>query len=166
MASHETTEMHRGDTDDDDGDDEDDEDGEERERERKRREHGNIVEEAAEEMVEAATGTRGMRSSGRRMDEDEDEEEAEEQGSVRTVADRTPRQVEEGIVSGGGDGDRAAGAEGSTDEQHQPRKDDGGDAGKDAGIMDQTNLLPVRQIIVVFAGLSAALFCSLLDQTM
>jgi hypothetical protein len=160
MASHETTEMHRGDT------DEDDEDGEDRDRERKRREDGNIVEEAAEEMVEAATGTRGMRSRGTRMDEDEEEED-EERGSVRTVAERTPRQVEEGIVSGGDDGDRAAGAEGSTDEQHQPRKDDGGDAGaKDAGIMDQTNLLPVRQIIVVFAGLSAALFCSLLDQTM
>jgi hypothetical protein len=31
---------------------------------------------------------------------------------------------------------------------------------------DQTNLLPVRQVIVIFMGLNCALFCSLLDQTM
>lgn len=33
-------------------------------------------------------------------------------------------------------------------------------------LQDQTNLLPVRQVITVFIGLSMALFCSLLDQTM
>jgi hypothetical protein len=33
-------------------------------------------------------------------------------------------------------------------------------------LQDQTNLLPVRQVIFVFAGLSSALFVSLLDQTM
>lgn len=33
-------------------------------------------------------------------------------------------------------------------------------------LQDQTNLLPVRQVLVVFVGLSMALFCSLLDQTM
>lgn len=33
-------------------------------------------------------------------------------------------------------------------------------------LQDQTNLLPTRQVITVFAGLTAALFCSLLDQTM
>ncbi|ORY25555.1 major facilitator superfamily domain-containing protein [Naematelia encephala] len=32
-------------------------------------------------------------------------------------------------------------------------------------LQDQTNLLPLRQVIVVFVGLSCALFCSLLDQT-
>lgn len=37
---------------------------------------------------------------------------------------------------------------------------------KPVELQDQTNLLPVKQVIVVFAGLSAALFCSLLDQTM
>jgi hypothetical protein len=33
-------------------------------------------------------------------------------------------------------------------------------------LQDQTNLLPVRQVLGVFVGLSVALFCSLLDQTM
>jgi len=33
-------------------------------------------------------------------------------------------------------------------------------------LQDQTNLLPVRQVIVIFMGLNCALFCSLLDQTM
>jgi hypothetical protein len=33
-------------------------------------------------------------------------------------------------------------------------------------LQDQTNLLPVRQVIAVFMGLNCALFCSLLDQTM
>jgi hypothetical protein len=33
-------------------------------------------------------------------------------------------------------------------------------------LQDQTNLLPAKQIIVVFLGLSCALFVSLLDQTM
>lgn len=33
-------------------------------------------------------------------------------------------------------------------------------------LQDQTNLLPVRQVVFVFLGLSCALFVSLLDQTM
>lgn len=33
-------------------------------------------------------------------------------------------------------------------------------------LQDQTNLLPTKQIIFVFVGLTCALFCSLLDQTM
>ncbi|BEJ12702.1 hypothetical protein CspHIS471_0211620 [Cutaneotrichosporon sp. HIS471] len=32
-------------------------------------------------------------------------------------------------------------------------------------LQDQTNLLPVRQVIVIFMGLNCALFCSLLEQT-
>ncbi|WVR05959.1 hypothetical protein IAU60_002986 [Kwoniella sp. DSM 27419] len=36
---------------------------------------------------------------------------------------------------------------------------------KEVELQDQTNLLPVRQVITVFAGLTCALFCSLLDQT-
>ncbi|KAE9369700.1 putative tetracycline efflux protein [Stipitochalara longipes BDJ] len=32
-------------------------------------------------------------------------------------------------------------------------------------LQDQTNLLPLKQLLIVFAGLSCALFCSLLDQT-
>lgn len=33
-------------------------------------------------------------------------------------------------------------------------------------LQDQTNLLPVKQIMLIFMGLNCALFCSLLDQTM
>jgi len=33
-------------------------------------------------------------------------------------------------------------------------------------LQDQTNLLPVKQVILVFVGLTCALFCSLIDQTM
>lgn len=33
-------------------------------------------------------------------------------------------------------------------------------------LQDQTNLLPFRQVIIVCSGLTCALFCSLLDQTM
>jgi len=36
---------------------------------------------------------------------------------------------------------------------------------KEVELQDQTNLLPIRQVIFVFIGLTCALFCSLLDQT-
>lgn len=43
----------------------------------------------------------------------------------------------------------------------------GGKKGKkEVELQDQTNLLPVRQVIFVFVGLTCAIFCSLLDQTM
>ena len=34
------------------------------------------------------------------------------------------------------------------------------------GLEDQTNFLPTKQVIMVFMGLSIALACSMLDQTM
>ena len=34
------------------------------------------------------------------------------------------------------------------------------------GLTDQTNFLPTKQVIMVFLGLSVALACSFLDQTM
>lgn len=33
-------------------------------------------------------------------------------------------------------------------------------------LQDQTNLLPTKQVLMVFVGLTASIFCSLLDQTM
>ena len=42
----------------------------------------------------------------------------------------------------------------------------GKDGGRQNDLQDQTNLLPVKQVIFVFLGLTCALFCSLLDQTM
>lgn len=46
--------------------------------------------------------------------------------------------------------------------------DSGGEAKKKNKyeLQDQTNLLPVKQVIVIFCGLNCALFCSLLEQTM
>lgn len=35
-----------------------------------------------------------------------------------------------------------------------------------AGLTDQTNFLPTKQVITVFLGLSVALACAFLDQTM
>lgn len=34
------------------------------------------------------------------------------------------------------------------------------------GLQDQTNFLPTRQVIIVFLGLSVALACAFLEQTM
>lgn len=45
-------------------------------------------------------------------------------------------------------------------------KDEQTSGKKEIVLQDQTNLLPVRQIIFVFVGLTCAIFCSLLDQTM
>ena len=42
----------------------------------------------------------------------------------------------------------------------------GGSKKKVVELQDQTNLLPTKQVILVFCGLTCALFCSLLDQTM
>lgn len=33
------------------------------------------------------------------------------------------------------------------------------------GLQDQTNLLPRKQVIIVFFGVCSAIFCSILDQT-
>lgn len=51
--------------------------------------------------------------------------------------------------------------------ESQPGENDGKKKGKkEVELQDQTNLLPVRQLIFVFIGLTCAIFCSLLDQTM
>jgi CRISPR/Cas system CMR subunit Cmr4 (Cas7 group RAMP superfamily) len=52
---------------------------------------------------------------------------------------------------------QVAGKEGKDEEDKEKKK---------VEVQDQTNLLPVRQIIFVFVGLTCAIFCSLLDQTM
>lgn len=65
--------------------------------------------------------------------------------------------------SNGSDGERTA---------HEEDRDGEGAAGDDKKdkkkfeLTDQTNLLPVKQVMLIFAGLNCALFCSLLDQTM
>ncbi|KAJ5651367.1 uncharacterized protein N7484_005090 [Penicillium longicatenatum] len=51
---------------------------------------------------------------------------------------------------------------GHVEAQQLPSNDTPNDKTK---LQDQTNLLPVKQLLIVFVGLSCALFCALLDQT-
>lgn len=106
------------------------------------------VEYALEEGIEAATGTAFQSSASFTTDD-----------GRAASGEKTGRRSSDG---------REAAAEGEDLEAQ-----DGGQSGSGKGkkrktveLQDQTNLLPVKQVIVVFAGLSAALFCSLLDQTM
>ncbi|KAJ5641162.1 hypothetical protein N7528_000787 [Penicillium herquei] len=46
--------------------------------------------------------------------------------------------------------------------QNTPQELIGNEKGK---LQDQTNLLPIKQLLIVFVGLSCALFCALIDQT-
>ena len=74
-----------------------------------------------------------------------------------TAAD-SPRDEEENVgfsrEISNGKGELAQGAGTGTD----------GKRGNE--LQDQTNLLPIKQVIFVFLGLTCALLCSLLDQTM
>jgi hypothetical protein len=65
--------------------------------------------------------------------------------------------------------DREIGGDSSSSDVEAQTKSQGGEGQKkkkQLELQDQTNLLPVKQVITVFVGLSMALFCSLLDQTM
>ncbi|OJJ45121.1 hypothetical protein ASPZODRAFT_18031 [Penicilliopsis zonata CBS 506.65] len=54
----------------------------------------------------------------------------------------------------------------STETLNEESKDEqNSDENSNKKLQDQTNLLPVKQLLIVFTGLSCALFCSLLDQT-
>lgn len=71
------------------------------------------------------------------------------------------------------DEERSVGMNSRTGEEAKTDADDGKDPAKsskpgkkEVELQDQTNLLPIRQVMMVFCGLTAALFCSLLDQTM
>ncbi|WVF70528.1 hypothetical protein IAT40_005319 [Kwoniella sp. CBS 6097] len=64
------------------------------------------------------------------------------------------------------DGDEPEGDGRPTDEEKIiDGKQSKGRKKKEVELQDQTNLLPAKQVILVFVGLTAALFCSLLDQT-
>lgn len=47
-----------------------------------------------------------------------------------------------------------------------PEGNTSGNAERSQELPDQTNLLPMKQLLIVFSGLSAAMFCSMLNQTM
>lgn len=61
------------------------------------------------------------------------------------------------LPSDGSDGERTAHEEEAVADDKDKKKFE---------LTDQTNLLPVKQVMLIFAGLNCALFCSLLDQTM
>lgn len=106
------------------------------------------VEDAVEEAIEASTGQiLGSRASfDTSSPQTPNEEEADQESSNGHGTQGADRDLEAQDGQAGGPGKRG-------------KK-------KEVELQDQTNLLPVKQIIIVFAGLSAALFCSLLDQTM
>jgi hypothetical protein len=53
-----------------------------------------------------------------------------------------------------------------SDDDAKPKEQSSPEAPSPHGLTDQTNFLPTRQVITVFLGLSVALACSFLDQTM
>lgn len=75
----------------------------------------------------------------------------QERGSLSDLEHDKPRDEEEKI--------------GSTDDEGDKKRDKHGHK-QAPELQDQTNLLPTKQVILVFLGLCCALFCSLLDQTM
>jgi hypothetical protein len=106
------------------------------------------AEYALEEGIEAATGTAFQSNTSLTTDD-----------APAASGEQTERSSLAGRDTGAEDQDLEA--------QDEERKESGkGKKRKTVELQDQTNLLPVKQVIVVFAGLSAALFCSLLDQTM
>jgi hypothetical protein len=91
---------------------------------------------------------------------EEDRMEAhEEKHESRNSRDSSAADLEIGAE----DAERRIGAE----EVPETEGETGVEAKKKAPeLQDQTNLLPVKQVILVFVGLTCALFCSLIDQTM
>ncbi|KAJ9099214.1 hypothetical protein QFC21_004094 [Naganishia friedmannii] len=105
------------------------------------------AEDAVEEAIEASTGQmlRSRRSSDTSNPQTLNGERGEQESSKDHVTQGADQDLEaqDGQIAEPGKGKKK----------------------KEIELQDQTNLLPVKQIIIVFAGLSAALFCSLLDQT-
>lgn len=124
--------------------DEHDEDDHDLNREDKFDRAERVLAETMDELGEAATGV----ETSRGQVETPDSAAASEQ----TLHESTPASSSSvtDLESGGG---KAAGA--PIDKK----------AAAEATLQDQTNLLPTRQVIIVFCGLSCAIFCTLLDQT-
>jgi hypothetical protein len=91
------------------------------------------------------------------------------QTSLRRMATHeTGGQEEDHTDNGtGGDGRLNTHQEEETrTEEHEESKTGLHGGKKEIVLQDQTNLLPARQVVFVFVGLTCAIFCSLLDQTM
>lgn len=92
-----------------------------------------------------------------------DEHEHEHEHDMSSSSEHEQRDEEKALESTESTGSR-------NDDEVERTK--GGDVGynekgkKKIELQDQTNLLPTKQVIFVFMGLTCALFCSLLDQTM
>jgi hypothetical protein len=122
---------------------------------------------------ETGTGAERTKDTGRTAhdphheheDEDASDRSDEHHAQLHVLSPNTERPVSDGgsaskedVGEGGGNGEKGTDVE--AQEEGQPGRR------KKLELQDQTNLLPARQVIIVFAGLSMALFCSLLDQTM
>ncbi|KAK4689712.1 MFS transporter, DHA2 family, glioxin efflux transporter, partial [Tremellales sp. Uapishka_1] len=86
------------------------------------------------------------------------------QNALRRMATTETGEMEEAEVEAQNRLDTHA--EGEAEEDHDVEKTAGVDKkAKAVQLQDQTNLLPVKQVILIFCGLTCALFCSLIDQT-
>lgn len=101
-----------------------------------------------------------VRQDGARMST-HDEHEAEDGASVASASASASRGDARKLDEEAAIESHGAGASDSRDLSAKP------DAADDKyALQDQTNLLPWKQVAVIFVGLNCALFCSLLDQTM
>ncbi|WWD17805.1 hypothetical protein CI109_102247 [Kwoniella shandongensis] len=85
-------------------------------------------------------------------------DEHEGEGSDHSSSNHHESPGEESAEMGGKGNDEEAKIDGKSKSSRWGKK-------KEVELQDQTNLLPVRQVVLVFCGLTCALFCSLLDQT-
>lgn len=131
------------------------------------------VVDALDEMGEATTGvleTHVTSTGPSRKDHEAHEPMRSTPDSA--LSDLSERTLHEGTTRDGDD-DAAPPAKASSSSVTDLEKGHGSNApapldkkaAAEAGLQDQTNLLPTRQVIIVFAGLSCAIFCTLLDQT-
>lgn len=122
---------------------------------------------------ETGTGAERTKDTGRvahdphheHEDEDASDHSDEHHAQLHVLPPNTERPVSDGGSAskenmGEGESNEEKAADVEAQEEGQPGRR------KKLVLQDQTNLLPARQVIIVFAGLSMALFCSLLDQTM
>lgn len=118
-------------------------------------------------MATHETGEMSIHHDGDELDDGlhtHDEHDHDDHGhSLSSMSHETARDEEEKI---GLEKPDSAITAGDGDEKGTDELDKDGKKKKVVELQDQTNMLPVKQVIFVFLGLTCALFCSLLDQTM
>ncbi|WOO85275.1 Efflux pump dotC [Vanrija pseudolonga] len=103
-----------------------------------------------------------VRADGARMSTHDEHDGEHEDGASVSSQSRTQHKDEEAAIEAHGKG----GSDSRDANLAASAKPDDGDHHDDKyALQDQTNLLPWKQVAVIFVGLNCALFCSLLDQT-